>query len=365
MLKSAAEMAAAARTVKEEAANLERANRKEEASRAAELREEAARLDQAHRVFDHQAIAAARTGQLGLAVSGVELSLDRLRKQSFAAERLTRRESFEKHLASLVNGQTEQLVHICDRIVSKCPSLNRIGGDDFLHRNPLISLMETLRRRGELKEPFDVELLFAFVRVLSAVNSADLESVRQQMCQALQTFADLKEAEAKYIRVRWENETIPQEASEATYVTWESADDGQGLVVAFSAQRLKWLATRWTDLAATLGTRISEDAQGGRSNLTVFVWRTTGTWNLSWDWPPDAWMVDDEPEAQDLQSATDSTWGGDLFCDPKLAADELILAGYEVMIEPLAVGDASRRSLAETYLAERSGEAYALTIRWS
>ncbi len=357
-------MAAAARTAKEEATKLERAEREAEAYAAAQGRESAERVDQAHRVFEPKALAAARNGQVSLAVAGVELSLDRLREQGFVAERLTRRESFEEHLAAMVNTKTEHLVRICERVVCACPGLTRIEGDDFLHRNPLISLLGTLWRRGEFKEPFDVELLFAFARIQTAANPADLENAKSQISQTLQLFADLKATEAKYQRVCWENSTIPREAKEATYVTWESADDGQGLVFTFSAQRLKWLATRWPELVAPIGKNISEEAQCGRSKLMVFVWRTAGTWNLSWDWPPDAWMAEDVPETQDLQSATDSTWGGDSFCDPKLAAEELMLAGYDVKIEPIAIGSVSDGSPAETYLAARAGDAYALTIRW-
>jgi hypothetical protein len=364
MLKSAAEMAAAARAAREEADKLARAKCEEEARTATEKREAAARIDRAHRAFEPQALAAARAGHLGLASTAAELSLDRLREQGFVAERLTRRESFEQHLVALVSTKSEQLVLVCDRVVSACPGLARIDGDDFLHRNPLISLLETLWRRGELKEPFDVELLLAFARIQTAAKPADLETVKVQIDQALRMFADLKATEAKYQRVRWENLTIPQGANQATYITWESADDGQGLVSTFSASRLKWLAVTWPELAATVGTSIEEAARGGQSELTLYAWRTAGTWNLSWDWPPDAWMADDDPDGQDPESATDSTWGGDMFCQPKLAAEELILSGYDVTIAPVAIGSASDGSPAETYLAACGGEAYALTIRW-
>ena len=364
MLKSAAEMAAAARAAKEEATNLERMKRGEEGRAVAKQQEAAARLDRVHRAFEPQAFAAARTGQLGLAVASVDLNLNRLREQGFVAERLSRRNSFEEHLAALLNTKIEQLAELCERIASSLPGLTRIEGDDLLHRNPLISLLETLWRRGELNEPFDLDLLLAFARIQTAVNITALEGMRPQIGQALRVFADLKATEAKYQRVRWENLMIPQEANQATYVTWESAEDGEGMALAFSAKRLKWLVIRWPELAAPIGTNIEEEAQRGQTNLTAFVWRTTGTWNVSWDWPPDAWMADDDREGQDLHSATDSTWEGDLFCDPKLAAEELMSAGYEVNIEPMAIGNAADSSPAESYLAACAGEAYVLTIRW-
>lgn len=357
-------MAAAARAAKEEADKLAHAKREAENRTATEEREAAARVDQAHRIFEPQAIAAARAGHVGLASTAAELSLDRLRQQGFLAERLTRRESFEQHLATLVSTKSEQLVVVCERVVSACPGLARIDGDDLLHRNPLISLLETLWRRGELNEPFDVELLLAFARIQTAVKPADLETVRSQVGQALQLFADLKATEAKYQRVRWENLTIPNDANQATYVTWESADDGQGLVSTFSASRLKWLAVTWPKLAAALGTSIEEAARSGQSDLTLYAWRTAGAWYLTWDWPPDAWMADDDPDAQDPESATDSTWGCDIFCQPKLAAEELIQSGYDLVIEPVEIESAADGSPAEIYLAARAGEAYALTVRW-
>lgn len=132
MLKSAAEMAAAARAAKEETIKLERAKREEEGRTAAEQREAVARLDRTHRAFESQALAAARAGQLGLAVASVELNLDRLREQGLVAERLSRRMSFEEHLAALGDAKSEQLVQLCERVISACPGLARIEGDDLL-----------------------------------------------------------------------------------------------------------------------------------------------------------------------------------------------------------------------------------------
>jgi hypothetical protein len=364
MLKSAAEMAAAALAAKEKAAQLERVKRESEESRAAQKREASVRLDQAHGLFESQALAAARAGRLGVAVANVELSLDRLRLQGFVAERLARRPSFEKHLNALVNDKKEQLASLCERIVTAHPGLNSIEGDDLLHRNPLNSLLETLWRRGELRGRFDVELLFGTACIQSSMKPNELERAGPLFDQAMKLFADLKATETKLQRVLWESSTIPREALQATYVSWESADDGKGLAVAFSAQRLKWLSTRWSELASFIGTSISEQAQRGCSHLTAFAWRTDGPWTLSSAWPPDAWMEEDDPDAQDPLSATDSTWGGDVFCDPRLASDELMLAGYEVKIEPLAIGSTAAGSPAETYLAARAGEAYAIAIRW-
>ncbi len=355
-------MAAAARAAKEETEKLSRAMREEEARTAREKREAAARVDDAHRIFELRALEAARDGHVSLAFTAAELSLDRLREQGFVAERLTRRESFEQHLAALVSTKSKQLVLVCDRVVSACPGLARI--DDFLHRNPLMSLLENLWRRDELKEPFDVELLLALTRIQTAVKPSDLDAHRLQIDEALQLFADLKATEAKYQRVRWESLTIPQDANRATYVTWRSADDGQGLASNFSASRLKWLARTWPELAATVGTSIEEAARDGQSDLTLYAWRTACPWNLSWDWPPDAWMDVDDPDGEDADSATDSTWGGDLFCQPNLAAEELMLSGYAVTIEPVTIGTGTDGSPAETYFTARSGEAYALTIRW-
>ena len=104
----------------------------------------------------------------------MELNLDRLREQGFVAERLSRRMSFEEHLAALGDTKSEQLVQLCERVVSACPGLARIECDDLLHRNPLISLLETLWRRGELSEPFDLELLLAFARIRTAVSPSSV-----------------------------------------------------------------------------------------------------------------------------------------------------------------------------------------------
>lgn len=348
-----AELAAAARAAKKEDEKSELANR--------EAKE---RVDQAHGIFESQALAAAGAGHVSMAFTSAELSLDRLWEQGFQAERLMRRESFEQHLEALVNTKSKQLVIVCERILSVHPILARVEGEDFLHRNPLVSLLETLWRRGELNKPFDVEMLLAFARIQKDLEPSDLRAVSPQIEQAMQLFLEFKATESKYQRVRWENLVIPKDANQATYVTWESADDGQGLQFHFSASRLKWLAVTWPQLATWVGTFIEEAARSGQSELTQFVWITTGAWIISQDWPPDAMTDDDDPDIEDQKVGANSTWGGGIFCHPKLAAEALTMAGFEVTIMPIKINTASELSYAEECISIHGGEAYSLTIAW-
>ncbi len=332
---------------------------------AAEQQEAAARLDNAHRDFEREAISSARARQLALAVAGEELSLERLRQQGFVAKQLTRRMGFEQHLASLVSAKTEQLVNLCEGILHACPDIARIEGDDLLHRNPLISLFETIWRRGGVREPFDVSGVLAFDSIRTVVAPANRHTVKPQIGEALKLFADLKATEAKYQEVRWENSIIPPGAKQATFVTWESSDDGEGLVVAFSASRLKWLAVTWPQLAAELGTSIEQAASAGESQLKLYAWRIAGSWKLSSEWPRYELRDDSSLDLEDEEPATYSNWDGDLFCEPKLAAEELLLAGYDVMLESIPIGDGFGCSAAETCAAHNTAEVCSVTIRWS
>lgn len=326
-----------------------------------------ARLDESHRSFEIHALTVARAGELATAVTGHELDLSRLRAQGFIAAQLNRRSTFEEHLAALIVSQQNELAQLAERTVSACPGLERIDGDALLHRNSLISLLETLWRRGQLHEPFDLELLLAFVRTQSAASYGDIDANKTLLAQLLECFLQVKTTEQKYRTVCWENLTIPQGSDQATYVTWESADDGQGTIGGFSAQRLKWLVTQWPELAATLGERIEEAASSGGNQLEIFVWRTSADWNLSWNWPPEGDAgIDDESD--DINAQTTGIWEGEPFCAPTLVAEELALSGYAVNIEPQplqSIPEAdSTSSVEECDVAARVGEAHRLTIQW-
>jgi hypothetical protein len=73
-------------------------------------------------------------------------------------------------------------------------------------------------------------------------------------------------------------------------------------------------------------------------------------------------MGDYDYTAIDLKSATDSTWDGEVFCDPVLVAEELALVGNEATVQPEGFSVAG--TPAEAYLAARSGQAFELTICW-
>lgn len=287
MLKNAAEMAEAARAAKAEADELARAEREDAELKEAEAQQLRERLDRAHKLFETQALAAARDGELRITVAGKELSLKRLAEQGFHAQRLNRRLSFEEHLCELVSTKRKKLTLVCEQAVADCRVLNSLGGVALLHRNPLMSLMETLWRRGELAEPFDIDVFLDLARRQGDVDPFELQAAKPRLEEALRRFADFKAVETKYDWVKWENQSIPADANEATYVSWDEADDGEGQNLEFSAALLKWISVQWRWLSESLGEYIEEAAQKGETSVDVFVWRADGPWYRSWHWPPD------------------------------------------------------------------------------
>lgn len=155
MLKSAVEMAAAARAARASAQE-EKLAEQEKLAQATQLQ---ARLDVIHRAFEGQAFEAARKGELSIAARGHELSQSRLKAQGFIVAALSRRATFEEHLAKTVETKSEELARLAEMAVAACPGLERVDGDALLHRNPVISLLETLWRKPQIAKPYDLELL--------------------------------------------------------------------------------------------------------------------------------------------------------------------------------------------------------------
>jgi len=341
MLKPAAHMANVSAEVKNEVATREQQARERTALEA----EKKARLDQEHQAFSIKALAAARAGELAVAFPGHELSLPRLNQEGFVAKRLTRRSDFEVHLSTRCESKKEEVVRECDRVISDCEGLVRFQGDALHHRNPLVSFFETLWRGQGSKEELNIELVLAYARVQSPAHATDLERVRPQLQRALALFLELKELEAKYQSVCWENLTVPITANNATFVSWESAEDGRGFVESFSAQLLKWLATGWPEVSKEIGEWIEESAKEGETSLELFVRRCNDGWRISrWDPPGSAaYVPDEEDEDEDVWWSSDSL-NSSMFCAPSLAAAELELNGYSVSVESVPLASSANSS---------------------
>ena len=342
MLRNANEMAEASLYAKELAAKKER----EESESLAQSAKVKARLEKTHQEFEVATYAAARGEELSMVILGHEIRLEWLNGHGFVAKRLTRRMEFEEHLEGLCKSKLAELARHCDLILAECPGLEKLEGDALLHRNPLVSLLETLWRRQELKEPANAELFLAYTRTLSGANSEDLEKVRERLAGALGRFADLKRTESKYQAMRWENLTIPVGIKEATYVSWEASEDGEGLVVDFSAQKLKWLATRWPEISDLLAEWIDGESAEGRFEFLSYVYFNGEKWQLD--------------SGCESDSAID-------FCNPSLASEELTTLGYKVELAEIAEVEAKNIAvLSEARIRAPGNEhgVYKMRISW-
>lgn len=253
----------------------------EERKRAEERHAAAAALAEVHAAFEHRAHAAAITGASHIVSPNHDLDLTLLRSQGFTAQRVTRRAAFQTHLEALCQQKEEELGRCADRLVAECDGLSSVEGDLFLHRNPLRSLMETLWRRGDLVPPIDPELFAALLRILTAADPRWIEANGPRLATALRLFEELKAAQAKRHSVTWENTVLADTVEDVgTYVTWESADDGKGLSANFCAQKMKWLALHWEDLAAEVQAAIEADAGAGRFESKFQLYFDDDSWRL-------------------------------------------------------------------------------------
>lgn len=338
MLKPAADVARVSAAAQQEALGREDEARRISAASAAEK----ARLEETYREFFRVAMSAARVGKQTLVVLGHELNLERLHQEGFVAKQLTRRSEYELHLARLSASKLADVIRECDRVVLDCEGLVRFQGDGMHHRNPLVSLMETVWRAQGQKELLDVELLAAYTNVESLAQPSAWELVKPKLKRVLEQFEETKKIEAKHRTVCWENLQIPLNEDKATLVSWESSDDGGGVVEAFSAKRLKWLTTHWPVLSELVGEWIDEASSNGETSLDLFLKKVDSEWKVSVEMPPGwtesataeedvAWWRDDSDDCFD-------------FCAPNLVAAELKALGYSVFSEPATPADGSAPS---------------------
>jgi hypothetical protein len=342
MLRSASETAEASLYAKEVAAKKER-NEREALAKIASVK---VCFEQAQQEFEIAAYAVGRAGGLTVLFPGHEIGLEWFNGRGFVAKRLTRRTGFEEHLAGLCTSKLGELVRHCDLILARCPGLDKLAGDALLHRNSLVSLLETLWRRQAPNELGNVDFFLADAHNLGGTSLEDLGQIREQLGGVLERFSDLKRTESKYQTRRWENLTIPPGQDEATYVSWETSEDGAGLVDDFSAQKLKWLATRWPEIAGLLSDWIEGESAEGRFEFFSYVYFNGEKWQLDSGCEPDT-SID--------------------FCKPSLALAELAALGYKV--ELLELPETEVRTvgvLSQTKMRAPGNEhgCYRMWIRW-
>lgn len=330
MLKPAVEMARVSSEVMGAATTREQGVRGESS-----LDTQKALLEEQHHAFSLKAFAAARAGEQAVVMPGHELSISRLNEEGFDAKRLTRRSEFEIYLAKLCESKREEVARACGRVMLSFEDLINFEDDGMYHRNSLLSLFETLWRNPSFRDSLDIDLVFSFVRINDAAKTAELERVRPLLEKALFLFLEQKRVEAKYEAVCWENLTVPIAEDAATFVSWESVDDGGGLVENFSAQRLKWLVTSWPEVSKIIGEWVEDAANEGKSYVELLLHRGAKGWRIT-----DCCPLGSSESSTDDEGDDESLWDDDSensfpFCAPSLVATELELIGYTVFVEPV------------------------------
>jgi hypothetical protein len=313
-------------------------------------------LEKIHQEFKMIALAAARNGEQLVVVPDNDLSLSRLKDQGFVAKHLTRRTEYEAHLAWLCESKKFEFVLDCDRVILDYQGLLCFEGDGMYHRSPLVSALETLWRIKDHNELLNTNMVLKYVSDQSSVQNLDIEKLKQRLETILSKFFELKQAETRYQSVSKDNLLIPNTENKSIFVSWESADVYGGLQEEFSAQQLKWLATRWPIVSKYLNEWIENAANEGDSELELLLFRTAFDWRIHFE-IPSHW------EEKDDQFEQTSFWDvdQDLFFPPSLAVDGLEAYGYSVSIELL---EKIPESLSSLRIDQGELTVYRLKIAW-
>ncbi len=256
MLKPAQEMNQVAHEASVRAMEWERQAEEKQA------REDAER-DRNHAEFERTALQQAKSGHRFVVVTGLRLSRSRLTEQGFEFVELTRRESYETCLSVGIRDLEKEITELAQQTMPTCPEVPVVDGDTFVHRNPLISLLNTLQDREPAVPWADVEFFKQQLHFSTTQGVQWLEANARTIQSFLQLADRLRLARTKLDSVRWDNQNIPPGHDVALYVAWGHAGLDALWETRFSARYLRWVAESWGSMMALLSDEIEHrSAQG-------------------------------------------------------------------------------------------------------
>ena len=353
MLKSANDVAEISRQAKELVAISERALQKEAEHQLAMKREKELteqERQRIHAMLQHQAVAVAQQGGISLVVTD-DVNLQTLRDCGLDAKLLVRRESLEQDLTRDFSSLQNRLVERANFLVSTYPGRWEVAGDKLLHRNPLISLMESNWYEKGCKGSMNYLKFWEGLGTSQAIAGRWLEQNKADISTALKTFEELKLAQERLQDLTWRNSMIPVGFDSASYIFWWGAQEGDGLDGSFSATWLKWLSVHWVTLAKYLQEVFEMHAKDGNSSATFAV-AFSGGWEMKY------WGEDSEHDRSEIP-----------MCSPVFLIEELHRLGYKSELQFLIHDDdyeiVERTAADEEHIKNPTdGDCYELHVKW-
>ncbi len=305
--------------------------------------------DETRKKVVSRTIQAAMEGKLYIPVTDLQLDEAWLQSLGFEIIHAKKRFAYESWLKDSLEKDADELLVRADALLSSCSLLRYIEDSEFHHRNPILSLMETMWRQKQISSDLDLDSLIDRINSYPKVNgSLSVEYV--SMLQIIYTlFLRGKAVQKEYESVSWLNSAIPEDVQFCQILSWREADQKIGNEILFSARTAKWLSTHWMELCDCLNEHFDEAPKDGRFNVDL---------RMSFD--EGEWTIEKYDEGYYSKSV--------IACSPLLLIDHLDMAGFSAQLvqwNDEAHETFPSESDLNTPLSNDFDHAYYLRVGWS
>jgi hypothetical protein len=255
--------------------------------------------------FAGEVIQAAINGRTYLAVSDLKPDVKWLTTVGFECINATKRASYAAWLNDCIAQDSKEILLRADAIISSIPSTRDIPDLGFHHRNPLMSVLESMWREGAIKSDQDIDL------VMSAINS-EKEILGVEHYSTIQIllilFIRVKNNQAERNEVSWLNSCIPDGFQSSLIVAWRNSSADLGAEISFNTNTVKWYSKHYEPVFSWLNEHLAVAARAGKFEFEV---------GMSFE--DEEWFIYSNEETLDRCTA----------CSPLLLIDEIKHRGFD------------------------------------
>lgn len=289
-----------------------------------------------------KAILAAMSGRTQLPVFDLKPDIEWLKALGFECINATKRTSYQAWLSDSIDVDSRELLLRADALLNALPSTRDIPNFGFHHRNPLMSMLESMWRDGKLKSDQDIDL------IMSAINSGR-QNLGVEHFSAMQIllilFLRIKANQEECNEVSWLNSSIPDQLQSCLLVTWRNSTGDLGTEISFNAKTVKWYSTYYLDVFSCLNEHLEVAAHAGKFEIDVDMGFRVGEWFIY--------------RSEFMERCT--------ACSPLLLIDELKRRGFDAEILMWESESAFYQSIPNlsSPVEDDDHNGYLLRIKWS
>jgi hypothetical protein len=266
--------------------------------------------------FAKRAIISAKAGHSFVAVNDLALNSEWLNSLGFEHFKAVRRDAYIKWMSESIESSIIELGQRADDMLALCHSLSHVNDADFLHRNPILSIVESLWKKNEITAENGIDKLIFSIISDQRVDSKWVYANSSLFQIVLTLFLRVKTLQSELKVVIWENSFIPEGYDETMLVLWRLASENIGSDTALNAKVLNWYSEHWLATCKCLKKQIEVYANRGEFTVDIEFLFSENKWLMSIPINEDRFWENEELHT----------------CSPILISNELRMAGYFVKI---------------------------------